>query len=465
MSPGDKKITVVGAGYVGLTLASVLANVGYKVYILDHNASKIGLIKGGKSPFYEAGLESFMKNGLESGKLVPVCSYKECVLDSDVVFVCVGTPSNSDGSICLDNVLSAMESIVDNARRDMIIVQKSTVPVGFGKQLKENISQKNEKNLKLSLIVNPEFLREGSAIFDTLFPERIVIGGGDLEADELILIHREIDSYAAKSSMDGLNEYAFVYRDFSGGAAQKPFEERVMKTSMESAEMIKMTSNAFLAMKISYANMIARMCQKTGANTKEVMRGLGSDSRIGSDFLYPGLGYGGGCFAKDVSGMIKSADSLEVDSGILDAVKKINDTQVYIALDKMRALLDGDFHGKRVAFLGLSFKPGSSDVRESMALRLLDKVLLEGMFVKAYDPKANEDARGVMVDEKLEIVNRIEDVFGGADIVVLATGWKEFIEFDYSKAAKKMRKPNFFDGRGVMDAKKLVKMGFNVDFF
>jgi UDPglucose 6-dehydrogenase len=461
-----KIITIVGTGYVGLTTASILSNVGYKVHTIDIDKNKIDIIKSGKSYFFEAGLDEFVKKGIETNKLLPTTSYEEAIPDSDIIFICVGTPSNDDGSVNLDYVYEAVKSIMHNATRDLIIVQKSTVPVETGKRVERLIQKHNKNNVKISLISSPEFLRESSAVFDTLFFDRIVVGGKDKAAiEEIVDIYRKVDEFAKAIDYKNLIQYAFLNINSKYIENLPAFENRVVRTDLESAELIKVTANSFLALKISFANTISRICAKTGANSSQVMEGIGLDTRIGRAFLYPGLGYGGGCFPKDVAGMINTANAYDVSFGILDEVVKINDTQVYIAISKIKELLGDDLEGKRVAFLGLSFKPGTSDVRESPSLRLLNKILSEGMLVKAYDPAAISEAKEILTRLNLNYVENLEETFDQAEIIILATEWKEFIDFDYSKIIDKMKALNFFDGRCVVDRGKLEQIGFNVAGF
>lgn len=461
-----KKITIVGTGYVGLTLSAILSNIGYKVHALDIDKNKIDTIKKGRSYFFEPGIDAFVKKGVESGNLIPTTDYVEAVSNTDVIFLCVGTPSNADGSVNLNYIFDAVKNIVINAKNDLIIVQKSTVPVETGKRVERIINENNNNKIKIDLISSPEFLRESSAVFDTLFFDRIVIGGNNDVAIEIVKdIYRNIDSFAKTINYKEFNEYAFLNINEKYISELPPFEQRTIITNIESAELIKVTANSFLALKISFANNIARLCDKTGAKASEVMKGIGIDQRIGKSFLFPGLGYGGGCLPKDVNGMINTANAYNVDFGILDEVNKVNETQVYFAINKIKKLLGDDLENKRAAFLGLAFKPGTNDVRESPAIRLLNKVLNEGMQIQAFDPQAENEAKKELNHKNLKYRDKIEEVFIDADIIILATEWKEFINYDYSKIKNKMNSLNFFDGRGVMDEKNIKKLGFKVENF
>ncbi len=458
-----KTISIVGTGYVGLTTAAILSNAGYKTYAIDIDKKKIDIIKTGRSYFYEAGLDEFVKKGVKSGNLIPTTDYKKAISETDIVFISVGTPSNIDGSVNLDYVFESVKSILEFAKKDLIIVQKSTVPVETGKRIERLVKKYNKNKVKIDLISSPEFLREGSTVFDTLFFDRLVVGGKDADAIEAIVeIYRRVDDLSRKIDYSGFSQYASLNISEKYLENLLPFEKRVVRTNLESAELIKVTANSFLALKISFANAVSRLCGKTGAETSKVMEGIGLDPRIGRDFLYPGLGYGGGCFPKDVAGMINTANAYGVSMNILDDVVKINETQVYFGISKIKKLLGDDLEGKQAAFLGLSFKPGTSDIRKSPALRFLDKILSEGMTVSAFDPQAMAEAKKEFNHCNLKYAKKMEDVFDEAEIVILATEWKEFIDFDYSKAASTMKSLNFFDGRGVVDLEKMEKLGFKV---
>lgn len=461
-----KKITIVGTGYVGLTLSAILSNIGYKVYALDIDENKIETIKKGRSYFFEPGINAFVKKGVETGNLIPTTDYKEAISGTEVVFLCVGTPSNEDGSVNLNFIFDAVKSVLNNANNDLIIVQKSTVPVETGKRVEKIISEYNKNKVNIDLVSSPEFLREGSAVFDTLFFDRIVVGGKNKEAiAEIVKIYKSINDFAKTINYDNFTEYAFLNINQKYIKDLPSFEKRTIITNLESAELIKVTANSFLALKISFANNVARLCEKTGAKAGEVMKGVGIDQRIGKSFLFPGLGYGGGCLPKDVNGMINTANAYNVDFGILDEVNKINETQVYFAIDKIKKLLGDSLENKRAAFLGLAFKPGTNDTRKSPALRLLNKIINEGMLVTAYDPAAEKEAEKELKHKNLCYADKMEDIFNNAEIIILATEWKEFIDFDFSKITNKMKALNFFDGRGVIEEEKIKKMGFKTESF
>ena len=306
-------ISIVGTGFVGLTTAAVFANAGYRTYTIDTDENKINTIKSGKSPFYEPGIDGFVERAITIGNLIPTTSYSESIPNSNIVFICVGTPSNEDGSVDLKYVFESVSSIIENANSDLIIVQKSTVPVETARRLEKMIQEKNKKNIKIDVVSAPEFLREASAVFDTLFFDRLVVGARNNEAaNKIIEIYKNVDSFSKVINYEKFIDYAFNNTSKKYLDNLPLFEKRILRTKVESAELLKVTANSFLAMKISFANSIARICDETGAISKEVMDGIGMDSRIGRSFLYPGLGYSGGCFPKDVSGMINTANEYNV---------------------------------------------------------------------------------------------------------------------------------------------------------
>lgn len=454
-------ISIVGTGYVGLTTAAVLANSGYKTYTIDIDENKINTIKSGKSFFYEPGLDDFIDRSITIGNLIPTTSYSESIPNSNVALICVGTPSNDDGSVNLDYIFQAVKNVVINANSNLIIVQKSTVPVETGKKIEKIIKENNTKNLKIDLISAPEFLRESSAVFDTLFFDRLVVGSRNEEsANKIIEIYKNVDAFSKIVNYQKLTDYAFSNINTKYLENLLPFEKRIIKTSIESAELIKVTANSFLALKISFANNIARICDKTGANPKEVFDGVGFDPRIGRAFFYPGLGFGGGCFPKDVAGMIDTARNYDIEFGILEEAVKINTTQVNIAFNKLKQLLGDNLENKKISFLGLSFKPGTSDIRKSQSIFLLKKILHSGAIVNTYDPKAIEETKHEFNHPNLTYSNSIEEAFENSDCILIATEWKEFVEFDYSKI-NNLKNKNLLDCRNCLDKVKLKEQGFN----
>ena len=459
-----KTISIIGTGYVGLAFAAILSNVGYKVYAVDVDEKKINIVKSGKSYYFDPGIDEFVKNGIDKGTLIPTISYNEAISNSDVAFICVGTPETEDGSTNLSYVFSAVKDVVKNAKKNIIIVQKSTVPVGTAKEIKRIINEFNDKNLKIDLLSNPEFLREGSAIFDTLFFDRVVLGGDENSAKRVVEIYRTIDNYSKNLDVSKISEYAFFNINPKYIENMTQFDKRVVIATIESAELIKVTANSFLALKISFANTIGRICDKVGADSKSVMDGVGMDHRIGRACMNPGLEYGGDCFPKDVASMVDAASSFGVNFGIMHEVINVNKTQVYFVVDKIKKILGmEDLHDKVIGILGLSFKAGTSDLRNSPAIRLIKKLIKNGAIIKAYDPKSIENTRALLGENNIIYCDKIEDVFYNSEMVALTTEWKEFIEFDYTDAIKVLKNPIFLDCRCAMDPKKMESFGFKFE--
>ena len=456
-----KTISIIGTGYVGLTFAAILSNIGYTVYAVDVDEEKINVVKSGKSYFFDPGLDEFIKNGIDNKTLIPTLSYKEAISNSEAVFICVGTPQTEDGSSNLKYVFTAIEDVVKNAEKDLLIVQKSTVPVKTSQEVRRIIDRYNTKNLKIDILSTPEFLREGSAIFDTLFFDRVIVGGDENCAKKIVNIYKKIDDFSKTLDIKKFNEYAFLNINTKYIENLPEFDKRIIITDIESAELIKVTANSFLALKIAFANTVARICDKAGADSKSVFDGVGMDNRIGRAFLYPGLGYGGDCFPKDVAGMIDSASTFNINFGILHEVVNVNKTQTYFIIDKIKRMIGfNDLHGKIISVLGLSFKAGTSDLRNSPAIRLIKKLLKEGAIIKVYDPKSMENAKILLEDDNIVFCDKIDNVFDQSEIAILATEWKEFLEFDYSKVIKNFKKPIFLDCKSAMNPKKMKDIGF-----
>jgi len=454
----DLTISIVGTGYVGLTSAAVLANAGYKVFTVDVDPKKIEVIKSGKSYFFEAGLDEFVGNAIKSGNLYPTLSYEESIPESDIVFSCVGTPDREDGSTNLDFIFQAADSVAKYAKKGVIMVQKSTVPAGTGRKVIARMKTVNPE-LDFAYVSNPEFLREGSALFDTLNMDRIVVGSDDKEAlEKVVSVFDEVDEFSRSIDHSKYNDYATAYVSKVGNYAKAPFEERVYKMGLESAELVKVSANAFLALKISFANSIAKLADQAGAEITEVMDGVGSDFRIGRAFLYAGLGWGGGCFPKDVSGLIAVAKEYGIGMPIMEAAVTENFSMTDYAIGKFKKLVNGNISKMKVAVLGLSFKPGTSDVRKSPAIRLTNALVKEGVAVVAYDPQAMEEAKHD-TDPSVGMVGSIETCIHDADAVFLATDWKEFSAFDWNKAKTLMKGDIVVDTRNFLDPKMIKEAG------
>lgn len=455
-------ISIVGTGYVGLTTAAVLANAGYKTYTIDIDENKINTIKSGKSYFYEPGLDGFVDRAVSLGNLIPTTSYLESIPNSNIVFICVGTPSNDDGSVNLKYIFESISSVIDNAKSDLVLVQKSTVPVETAKKIEKLIKEKNRTDIKIDVISAPEFLRESSAVFDTLFFDRLVVGSRNEEsANKIIEIYKNVDNFSKIVNYEKFIDYAFNNVSKKYLENLLPFEKRIIRTEVESAELLKVTANSFLAMKISFANTIARICDATGAKSKEVMDGIGMDPRIGRAFLYPGLGFSGGCFPKDVAGMINTANEYDVDFGMLEEVVKVNTSQINIAINKLKKLIGENLEGKIISVLGLSFKPGTSDVRKSQSIYLIKRLIKLGATVKAFDPKAIDEAKHDFVHQNLNYTTSIESACDRSDCIIIATEWKEFIDFDYNSISTIINQKNILDCRNCLNALSLKNNNFN----
>lgn len=431
MTSSNLTITVLGAGYVGLTTAVLLANANFKVYLIEPNDERRQVIQSGKSFFYEYGLDVLLEQALNSDFLVVTDSYETAVTNSRVVFSCVGTPDNPDGSSNLSYVFSAAEETLKYAQPELVYVQKSTVPVGTGQKI-EALFVEKAPNLKLRYISNPEFLREGTAISDTLFFDRVVAGGRDKEAVNLVIdIYKDLEEQRERLAQ--LSKIPIA-----------PRVDQYITTSLNSAELIKVTSNAFLALKISFANSIAILADKADADVVEVMDAVGADHRIGRAFLNAGRGYGGGCFPKDVSGLISSALDYGVDLQIMESAQEQNRLMPGYIVDRIQQALDNSLAGKRVAVLGLAFKAGTSDVRKSPGVAIANKLHEAGAHVVTYDPEAQEEA-AIDLFRGVEDSESIEATVKGAEAVVLTTEWPEIIDFPASKYAQLMHGNVFFD--------------------
>lgn len=430
-------ITIIGAGYVGLTQATIFANAGFKVYALEVDQNRVDVIKSGRSFFYEENLDPLVENAIKNGLLIPTTSYEEALGESDVIFSCVGTPDNPDGSSNLTYVFDVVDKLIatigDNQK---ILVQKSTVPVGTGEKI---IKQLDESGAHVSYISNPEFLREGSALIDSLWFDRIVVGSNDKAASQVVLdIFRQVNSQ--RSNIAARAGISVQGRDNKEG--------EYITTSVNSAELIKVTANAFLATKITFANSIAKLADATNADINEVMNAVGADPRIGRAFLNAGRGFGGGCFPKDVSGLISSGLEYGVEIDILHAVTQENESMPGYIIDKvMDTIGDESLVGKNVTVLGLAYKAGTSDVRRSPSVAIAN-LLVEraGATVRVHDPIAMHDnkAAEVLVDD-ITVVNDLTEAIQDADVVFVSTDWPEFTSLSANDYAGLMSGKIFVD--------------------
>lgn len=435
-------ITVLGAGYVGLTTAALLANTGHKVYLVEPNSKRLNTIKQGKSFFYEEGLDLLIEYAINRGTLLPTANYKESIPYSKVIISCVGTPDNPDGSSNLQYVFSAAEEAAEHLTKNSIYVQKSTVPVGTGTEVMELFAS---RDAEVYYVSSPEFLREGTAISDTLGFDRVVAGANDNEAAEMILdIYRGIEAHR-----DAIAERANI--DFQSSAGI------YIKTNLNSAELIKVASNAFLALKISFANSIAKLADKTGADITEVMEAVGADKRIGRSFLNAGRGYGGGCFPKDVSGLISSASEHGVDLHIMTAAAEVNESMPGYIAHKIQGIM-GELEGRKIAVLGLAFKAGTSDSRRSPGVKLANILDHSGAKVKAFDPQANGSAQ-LDLRKGVVLCHNLSEVAEAADCVIIATDWPEFLSADLRSIKNSMSGNIFMDAVNAFDISQVQEAG------
>ncbi|NMB62279.1 MAG: UDP-glucose/GDP-mannose dehydrogenase family protein [Chloroflexi bacterium] len=422
-------ICVIGTGYVGLVTGVCFADLGNSVHCLDINEKRIKNLKNGVMPIYEPGLEEIVERNVAADRLYFTTDYREALADAEFAFIAVGTPSGVDGEADLTYVRDAAEKIAEVIDHAVVIVNKSTVPVGTGDWVSDIIRKKRGENkLEYYVVSNPEFLREGSAIHDFMQPDRVVLGS----------MHRQ-----AADAVAGLYQ---------------PLRAPTLITDLRTAEMIKYASNAFLATRISFINEIANICDELGADVREVAEGMGLDKRIGHAFLEAGLGWGGSCFPKDVKALAHMAVLHGTHPQLLQAVMEINRNQRRRVVMKLRNLVGGSLIDKTIGILGLSFKPDTDDIRESPALEIIHLLRNEGAHVKAYDPQAMENTAKIIPD--LELCKNPYEVAQGADGLILATKWNEFKQLDFKRVYSIMRKPVLIDGRNEWDSQFLRELGF-----
>lgn len=424
------RICVVGTGYVGLVAGTCLAEMGNKVICVDNNEEKLEKLRNGIVPIYEPGLEELIKVNVAEDRLSFSSDLKTAVEKSLVCFIAVGTPQGEDGSAELKYVYQVAKDIGKSINNYKVIVDKSTVPVGTADKVTEIIKQETAHDF--DVVSNPEFLKQGAAVDDFLKPDRVVIGSNSQKATEIM---QEL--------------YAPFLR--TGNP--------VIIMDVRSAEMTKYASNSFLAVKISYANEIANICEKVGANAEMVRIGMCSDKRIGSQFLFPGLGYGGSCFPKDVKALLKTAKDNECDTQMLEAADSINKLQRKLFVDKILKHFDGDVNGKTFAVWGLAFKPKTDDMREAPAITIINSLLEHGAKVQAYDPKAFDSAK-IYFGDKITYSKNSYEALNNAEALLLLTEWNEFRRPDFDRIKSTLQNPLIFDGRNQYDAKRMRERGF-----
>ena len=425
------RIAVVGTGYVGLVAGTCFAESGNTVTCIDIDEKKIENLKKGILPIYEPGLEELLKRNVNDGRLHFTTNYEDCIGTSQVVFIAVGTPPGEDGSADLRYVVAAAETIAQHMKQYTVVVDKSTVPVGTADMVREAMARNTE--CEFDVVSNPEFLKEGAAIDDFLKPDRVVLGSS---------------TERAAGIMDEL--YAPFVR--TGNP--------IIHMDIRSAELTKYAANAMLATRISFMNEIANICMKVGANVDQVRRGIGSDSRIGSKFLFSGLGYGGSCFPKDVKAVVRTASKANYDFRILQAVEAVNETQKRLLFDIVMEHFGGDIAGKHFAIWGLSFKPNTDDMREAPALVVIEHLLASGATVTAFDPEAIEECKHLHLGDKIKYASTPMDALDDADAMILVTEWNEFRRPDFDEVKSRMKGAVIFDGRNIYTRKTLNAAGF-----
>ncbi|MFO0356519.1 MAG: UDP-glucose dehydrogenase family protein [Sphingobacteriaceae bacterium] len=430
------KIAVIGTGYVGLVTGTCFAEVGVDVTCVDIDEKKIENLKKGILPIYEPGLEEMVLRNADKKRLHFSTALKDSIQNAEVVFIAVGTPPDEDGSADLKYVLGVASSIGEHMTHPLVVVTKSTVPVSTAEKVRKSVqAQLDKRNSKLDFYVasNPEFLKEGAAIEDFMKPDRIVVGTDRVEAEEIM---RKL----YKPFL--MNGHPIIFMD------------------IPSAEMTKYAANAMLATKISFMNDIANLCEIMGADVNMVRKGIGSDGRIGPKFIYPGVGYGGSCFPKDVKALIKTAKENKYDMRILNAVEDVNEAQKEVLFNKVRTHFNNNLKGKTFALWGLSFKPKTDDMREAPSLVIIEKLLKAGASVVAYDPVAMHEAQRILGDS-ISYCTDMYDTLNNADALLIVTEWPEFRVPDFDQLNKRLNAKVLFDGRNIFDAKDMKQLGYD----
>jgi UDPglucose 6-dehydrogenase len=420
-------VCVIGTGYVGLVTGTIFADLGNEVICVDNVKEKIDMLKSGKMPIYEPGLKEMVKRNVDDDRLIFTTDIAKAIKVSKVIFIAVGTPPKPNGESDLSAVEAVAKEIAEHMDDYKIIVNKSTVPVGTGFFVRNVIEKYKRHNVEFDVVSNPEFLKEGSAIADCLYPDRIVIGVPNQHV-----------------AMALLELYS-------------PLEKPMLITDVESAELIKYASNAFLATKISFINFIANICEKVGADVALVSKGMGYDSRIGKDFLQAGLGYGGSCFPKDTLSLQFTANKYDEDASILDAVIKINEDRVPHFVKRIEDNL-GTLKNKVVGVLGLAFKPNTDDLRDAKSIEIIEFLISKGAEIRVYDPVAMDNAKSIL--ENVKFCNNAYDAAKGADALIVVTEWNEFKLLNLEKLKKSMRGTCLFDGRNVYPKERAELAGF-----
>jgi UDPglucose 6-dehydrogenase len=423
------KLAVIGTGYVGLVAGACFAEHGNDVVCVDNDEAKVRMLRRGKIPIYEPGLEELVRRNRAEKRLTFTTALPAAVRRSDIIFIAVGTPQGDDGSADLQHVLGVAKDVARAMNGYKVLVDKSTVPVGTATRVREIV--RRETTHPFSVVSNPEFLKQGAAVDDFMKPDRVVIGAEDPRAKELM---------------------TDLYSPFTRTGAP------IMVMDCPSAELSKYAANAILATRISFMNEMARICELFGADVDQVRRAIGSDRRIGSAFLFPGVGYGGSCFPKDVKAVLRFSAGKGYDFRILKAVEEVNEAQKALLVALMQAHF-GSLKGKTIALWGLAFKPKTDDMREAPAITIIEKLLAAGARVQAYDPEAMRIAKGLFGD-RIKYAQRAYEALTGADALALITEWHEFREPDFARMRKLMRAPVVFDGRNIYNREQMKSLGF-----
>lgn len=429
-------IAIVGTGYVGLVSGTCFAEMGVNVTCVDVNEQKIQALLSGNIPIYEPGLDEMVLRNHKEGRLHFTTDITTCLNEVDIVFSAVGTPPDEDGSADLKYVLEVARTVGKNMNKYLVLVTKSTVPVGTAKKVKQAIQEELDKRgvtIPFDVASNPEFLKEGAAINDFMSPDRVVVG---------------VESEKAKEIMTRLYR-PLMLNNF-----------RVIFTDIPSAEMIKYAANSMLATRISFMNDIANLCELVGADVNMVRKGIGADTRIGNKFLYPGCGYGGSCFPKDVKALIKTAEKNGYDMKVLKAVEDVNEAQKSILFKKLSKHFNNELNGKRIAIWGLAFKPETDDMREATSLVMIQKLIESGCKVRAYDPVAMDECKR-RIGDIVEYATDMYDAVLNADALLLLTEWKQFRMPSWGVIKKSMNKPILIDGRNIYDKHEVEEAGFS----
>ena len=432
------KLTIIGTGYVGLVSGACLADVGNSVLCLDLDSRKVDILNSGGIPIYEPGLKEIVANNVAAGRLRFTTNVAEGVAWGDVQMIAVGTPPGEDGSADLQYVLSAARNIGKHMTSKKIVVDKSTVPVGTADKVRLAIADElalRKMDIAFSVVSNPEFLKEGAAVEDFMRPDRIVVGADNAE------------------TIDAMRQ---LYAPFQRN------HDRIMVMDIRSAELTKYAANAMLATRISFMNELALLAEKLGADIESVRRGIGSDPRIGYQFLYPGIGYGGSCFPKDVQALQRTGTEVGIELKLLDAVERVNYAQKHVLTEKVVARFGADLSGKKFAMWGLAFKPNTDDMREAPSLVLIDDLTKRGATVVAFDPVAIEEAKHTLGSNKnVSFASSAMDALGGADALLIVTEWKTFRAPDFAAMKAQMKAAIVFDGRNLYEPADMRESGFS----